>query len=442
MSRQELHSCLAETMQCFIELRRLSGTDYESQARLLGYFDRFLVEQGVAEPRITREITDAYQRTLSHLARRTQENRLSVVRQFCESAIRAEAGRDDPALAGLAAVFEPAFPTPAPRDGLPDLPAPVEAVRDCSSQAHRPTHPRSATHLCGSQTARLVPGRTGRQRSASVVSDLHGPCEYPIHSGLFETHRRVDGASRSALPPEKEIQAMLDAVDVNSRTGIRDKALLLLLYNTGARVSEIVGLSVTDLRLDKSPQVQLLGKGRKHRSCPLWPETAQALKAYLQERAPKNQDLQQLFLNANGSGITRFGVRYIIRKYAADAQNACASITSKSVSPHTIRHTTAMHLLRAGNEINMVSYWLGHADINTTHVYVEIDMEMKRKMLQKARAPAVTDTLPWRNPDLLHWLSRLAKTPQLCAAKNQPHVENPRLPRKNQSQLHIIPSFT
>ncbi len=107
----------------------------------------------------------------------------------------------------------------------------------------------------------------------------------------------------------------------------------------------------------------------------------------------------------------------MIRKYAAKAENACASISSKSVSPHPIRHTTAMHLLRAGNDINMVAYWLGHAHINTTHVYVEIDMDMKRQMLQKARAPAVNNALPWRKPNILQWLSRLAKTPQLCAAK-------------------------
>jgi len=223
---------------------------------------------------------------------------------------------------------------------------------------------------------------------------------------------------------EKEIQAMFDAVDVNSRTGIRDKALLLLLYNTGARVSEIVGLNVTDVRLDEAPQVKLLGKGKKHRSCPLWSETAQALKAYLRERAPKAPGRQQLFLNAHGSGITRFGVRYIIRKYAAKAEQACASMTSKSIGPHTIRHTTAMHLLRAGNEVNMVSYWLGHADINTTHVYVEIDMEMKRQMLQNAEAPAVSNARPWQKPDILQWLNRLAKTPQLCAEEKQPNIEN------------------
>jgi site-specific recombinase XerD len=219
---------------------------------------------------------------------------------------------------------------------------------------------------------------------------------------------------------EPETQAVLNAVDGTARTGLRDQVLLLVLYNTGARVSEIVNLKTTDLRLDDAPQVTLLGKGRKHRSCPLWPETAQALRVYLQQRVPHEPGLEQLFLNANGLALTRFGVRYILRKYATKAQYACSSLTGKRVSPHTIRHTTAMHLLRSGNDLNMVSYWLGHANINTTHVYVEIDMEMKRQMLQKAPAPAVHNASAWRKPGILEWLTRLAKTPQLCGAITKP----------------------
>jgi len=194
--------------------------------------------------------------------------------------------------------------------------------------------------------------------------------------------------------------------------------LLLLLYNTGARVSEIVGLNVADLRLHGTPHVKLLGKGRKHRSCPLWPETARALHAYLTYRTPKDPAAQQLFLNANGAPVTRFGMRHIIGKYATAAKSQCPSIAAKAVNPHTIRHTTAMHLLRAGNDVTMVSYWLGHADINTTHIYVEIDMEMKRQMLQKAGAPAVQKSLPWQKPDILQWLNALAKGPQLCVVKD------------------------
>jgi len=217
---------------------------------------------------------------------------------------------------------------------------------------------------------------------------------------------------------ENETQALLDAVDLNSRKGLRDNALLLLLYNTGARVSEMVQLKLADLRLEGTAQVKLLGKGSKYRSCPLWPETVKALEDYLKQRTPKDPSAQQLFLNANDSPLTRFGVRHIIAKHAKTAKRKCPSIATKAVNPHTIRHTTAMHLLRSGNDINMVGYWLGHAHTNTTHIYVEIDMEMKRQMLKKAGAPAIQKPLPWQKPGVLHWLNALAKGSQLCAVNN------------------------
>jgi integrase/recombinase XerD len=216
-------------------------------------------------------------------------------------------------------------------------------------------------------------------------------------------HRQIDYLE------EDEMQALLDTVDLDSRTGVRDQALLLLLYNTGARVSEIVTLHVTDLRLEGAAQVALLGKGQKHLSCPLWPETVHALRAYLTQRTPKDPTADALFLNANGVPITRFGVRHIIGKYAAAAQIPCPSLAGKAVTPHTIRHTTAMHLLRAGNDFNMVGQWLGHADVNTTHIYVEIDMAMKRRMLEKAGAPSVEQPLAWQKPDILQWLAALTK---------------------------------
>jgi len=213
---------------------------------------------------------------------------------------------------------------------------------------------------------------------------------------------------------ENEMQALLDAVVIRSRTGIRDRALLLLLYNTGARVSEVVHLTLSDLSLASLPQVKLLGKSRKTRVCPLWPETGENLAVYLRQRRPRDPKVQQLFLDANGRPIGRFGIRYVIGKYAAHAQTSCPSLNAKTVTPHTIRHTTAMHLLRAGNDVNMVSYWLGHADINTTHLYLEIDMQMKRQMIERASAPKVAKSFPWQKPDVLQWLNRLASTPELC----------------------------
>ena len=216
---------------------------------------------------------------------------------------------------------------------------------------------------------------------------------------------------------EKEMQALLNTVNINSRTGVRDKALLLLLYNTGARVSEIVELKTGNLRLLGTAQVTFMGKGKKYRSCLLWPETVQALQTYLKLRVSKDPATEQVFLNANGVPVTRFGVRHIVRKYAESAQINCPSLKTKAVNPHTIRHTTAMHLLRAGNDVNMISYWLGHADINTTHIYIEIDMEMKRKMLLKTKAPLVSKTHPWQKPNVLKWLDSLENPAKLCEVK-------------------------
>jgi hypothetical protein len=172
-----------------------------------------------------------------------------------------------------------------------------------------------------------------------------------------------------------------------------------------------------DLRLADADiaQVNLLGKGKKPRSCPLWPETVTALGAYLHQRRANQIEIQQVFLNANGEPITRFGIRHITRKYGLKAQMKHPSIKGKTVNPHTLRHTTAMHLLRSGNDIYMVSYWLGHASINTTHIYVEIDMDMKRKMLEKAEAPRTKKKVPWQKPDILQWLDKLTRESELCA---------------------------
>ena len=146
------------------------------------------------------------------------------------------------------------------------------------------------------------------------------------------------------------------------------------------------------------------------------PETVTALQACLNQRRPKTIETKQVFLNANGGPISRFGIHHITRKYGTKAQAKQPTIETKPLNPHRIRHTTAMHLLRAGNDINMVSYWLGHADLNTTHVYVEIDMETKRKMLQETPAPTISTQAPWHQPQVLQWLKELTKGTKLCAA--------------------------
>ena len=212
---------------------------------------------------------------------------------------------------------------------------------------------------------------------------------------------------------DNEIRAVLGSVDQSSRNALRDYALLLFLYNTGARAQEVVDLRIDKLRFEAPYQVKLLGKGRKERACPLWPETVQALQNYLEHREPSTTEYPSVFLNANGKPITRFGIRTIVRKYAAKAGEACASIKAKKVSPHTVRHTTAMHLLQSGNDLNVIKDWMGHADLNTTHAYVEIDMKMKRKALETCQPPKAK-TPPkslgkWLKPGILEWLEDLSK---------------------------------
>jgi len=207
---------------------------------------------------------------------------------------------------------------------------------------------------------------------------------------------------------DHEVHALLDSVDPGTRHARRDYALLLLLYNTGARVQEVASLHTSDVHRQAPLQVKLIGKGNKERICPLWSETVEAIDKYLHDRDSDRPTV--LFLNANGEPITRFGIRYIVRKYAAKAALTCPSLTSKQVSPHLLRHTTAMHLLQAGNAITVVKDWLGHADVNTTHGYVEIDLKMKREALNACQAPQTPKRRPsWQKPDLLKWLDELTK---------------------------------
>ncbi len=210
-----------------------------------------------------------------------------------------------------------------------------------------------------------------------------------------------------------EIRAVMKSIDQTSGNALRDYALLLFLYNTGARAQEAVDLKIDKLRFETPYQVKLLGKGRKERACPIWPETVDALQNYIAHRQPSATECPSVFLNANGKPITRFGMRYIIRQYAVKAGEACPSIKTKKVSPHTVRHTTAMHLLQAGNDLNVIKDWMGHADLNTTHGYVEIDMKMKRKALEtcqppKANAPPKCRS-KWLKPGILEWLDDLSK---------------------------------
>ena len=167
-----------------------------------------------------------------------------------------------------------------------------------------------------------------------------------------------------------EVLKIFASIDGRTWQGQRDDALLRLLYNTGMRVQELVDLDVSHLRFSHPYTVRIHGKGRE-RTCPLWKETIAAIKAHLEKRGVRLNDATPLFVNRGSSRLTRFGVRHIITHRVAGAANACPSLLTRRVPPHTWRHTTAMHLLQSNVDLNMIRSWLGHASIETTNSYVE-----------------------------------------------------------------------
>ena len=207
-----------------------------------------------------------------------------------------------------------------------------------------------------------------------------------------------------------EIRALLDATQRSTHDGRRDHALLLVMFNTGARVQEVLDLKPRDLQLVPPLQARLFGKGGKERVCPLWLRTAEVLRAFLAENALDARCSEPLFRNRRGKPLTRFGVRYLLRKYATLAQRAAPTLGTKRVHPHTMRHSSAVHLLQAGIDLVTISHWLGHASVETTNRYAVVDLETKRAAL--AKAGPVGDDDPelavWRSDaSILTWLEAL-----------------------------------
>ncbi len=179
-----------------------------------------------------------------------------------------------------------------------------------------------------------------------------------------------------------EMDDILAAPRQDTAQGRRDYVVLLFLYNTGARADEVANVKIANLDLGQAAErdmssVLIHGKGNKERRCPLWPKTVAALLPMVAHRSPS----EHVFLNRRRQPLTRFGVYALVTRYAKRVARARPSLEQKQVSPHVIRHTTAMHLLRAGVDINTIRAWLGHVCLSTTNVYAEADLEMKAKAL-------------------------------------------------------------
>jgi site-specific recombinase XerD len=202
-----------------------------------------------------------------------------------------------------------------------------------------------------------------------------------------------------------EMEALLRAPDQRTSLGARDHVLLLFLYNSGARADEAAGLSVGSLQLGTSPCVRILGKGNKWRVCPLWPVTVAALRPLVAGRAPE----ERVFRGRTGEAMTRFGIHRLVTTYAGAVGKQVESMRGKRVSPHTIRHTTAVHLLRAGVDINTIRAWLGHVSLDTTQIYAEVDLEMKAKALASVDITDLPAAARPRSPSpsLMEFMRRL-----------------------------------
>lgn len=202
-----------------------------------------------------------------------------------------------------------------------------------------------------------------------------------------------------------EIQAVLDAPDKTTWSGRRDYVLLSTLYNSGARVSEIIALRRIDFEGTHSQAIHLRGKGRKERVVPLWKHTVNSIKKWLSQIGPEAQ--QPLFPNRLGQMLSRSGVESRLRVAVTNAIRSCPSLKSKKISPHVIRHTTAMHLLQAGVDLSVIALWLGHENITTTHQYLETDLRMKEKALAKLQPPSTNFNRYKPSNDVLSFLDGL-----------------------------------
>ena len=203
---------------------------------------------------------------------------------------------------------------------------------------------------------------------------------------------------------KSEIDALLQVPDRRTAQGLRDYAVLLFLYNSGARADEAARLIVSDLSVGRSPSVRILGKGGKVRFCPLWASTATVLTRLVAGRGFH----EPVFLNRLRQRITRFGIHGLVKRCVSKAGRQQPSLRAKKVSAHVIRHTTAVHLLRAGVDINTIRAWLGHVSLDTTHIYAEIDLEMKAKALAHVEIPEESTAKQWRaRPTLMAFLKAL-----------------------------------
>jgi site-specific recombinase XerD len=206
----------------------------------------------------------------------------------------------------------------------------------------------------------------------------------------------------------EEIDAILKTINRATLQGSRDYALLATLFNTGGRVQEIADLRACDLQLTKPFQARLFGKGKKERYCPLWPQTAAVLRAFCRQRNLDLRSEASVFLNHRSQPLTRFGIRHILARCLRLACEKAPNLRKKRLHPHSVRHSTAVALLKSGIDLSTISHMLGHASPTTTNRYAKVDLEMKRQAIAKIKPVPRQSRKPWsKDHTVLDWLESL-----------------------------------
>lgn len=244
--------------------------------------------------------------------------------------------------------------------------------------------------LCWLENERKNTIRTRNARLAAIHSFFkYAALHDPIHSGVIQRvlaipGKRCDNGLVQYLT-HSEIDALLAAPDQTTWGGRRDRTLLLLTVETGLRVSEVINLDCQDVVLTSGAHVHCTGKGRKERCTPLRKETVETLSLWLDERG--GSPLDPLFPNVQGSRLSRDGVQYLLRKHMANALKECPSLEKKRISPHSLRHTSAMELLQHGVDRTVIALWLGHETLETVNKYIHANLKMKEAALDKTTPP-------------------------------------------------------
>lgn len=283
---------------------------------------------------------------------------------------------------------------PPSRLNLEEIDAPLVAAFLSDLEKNRSTSPRS-------RNLRLTAIRSFFRYAAY---------EAPAHSAQIQRVLAIPGKRYDRVQihflSHAELDALLGAPELETWSGRRDYALLMVAVQTGLRLSELTGLKRQDVMVDTGAHVRCTGKGRKERCTPLTKQTRAVLKNWLNE--PEKAGTGMLFPNARGGRLSGDGVRYILAKHIVTASKNCPSLLRKKVTPHVLRHTMAMELLQAGVDRAVIALWLGHESVETTQIYLDANLALKEEILAKTRSPNGPNFVRYKPPDrLLAFLNSL-----------------------------------